>query len=234
MNAVLRAFPEGAAQSLYPHLALLDLPSDEVLIESGGSLTWVYFPVEALISTSHVMQDGSSVGIALAGNEGMIGSETVLGSSEAIGQSQVMHSGFVYRLSAERLKHEIERDADLRKVLLNYERYLLGQIIQNGACSRLHNVPQRFCRLLLCMLNRLQDNEVNLTQDSIAGILGVRRESVSEVASQLREAGVIRYSRGHMRILDRSHLEHSSCECYFRLEARLSRLQQLPCASHIP
>ena len=200
------------------------MPLGSVLAESGELLRYIYFPTDSIISLLYVMKDGASAEIAVVGNEGVIGVSLFMGGATTPSRAIVQSAGFAYRLIGLRLKEEFERHGQLLHVLLRYTQSLITQMAQTAVCNRHHSVDQQLCRWLLLSLDRLPANQLNMTQELIANMLGVRREGVTAAARKLQDLGVIRYSRGRITVLDRPKLEKLSCECYEVVKKETDRL----------
>lgn len=213
-NHLLSILPFDDYNRIKPSLELVSLPLGKVLGESGGTINYVYFPTTAIVSILAVMDNGSSAEIAVVGNDGVIGIAVFMGGETMLNRSVVQSEGFAYRLGASVLKQEFGRSGLLRHVLLRYTMALLSQMAQTAVCNRHHTIDQQLCRWLLLSLDRLPSNELTMTQELIANMLGVRREGVTEAAGKLQGAGLIHYSRGHILVLDRTGLESRVCECY--------------------
>ena len=213
-NHLLDALPADDFERLAPHLELQQLKLGDVLYESGRAMRHVYFPTTAIVSMLYVMEDGASAEIAIVGNEGILGISLFMGGESTPSRAVVQSAGYSYRMRAQALKSEFERYGSLMHLLLRYTQALITQMAQTAVCNRHHSVDQQLCRWLLLSLDRLQSNELTMTQELIANMLGVRRESITEAAGKLQGAGVISYCRGHIEILDRPRLEAQACECY--------------------
>jgi len=200
------------------------MPLGEVLYESGSQLRHVYFPTSSIVSLLYVMEDGASAEIAVVGNEGMVGVALFMGGETTPSRALVQSGGQAYRLRGQFLKDEFHRATALQHVLLRYTQALLTQMAQTAVCNRHHSVDQQLCRWLLLSLDRLPSNELSMTQELIANMLGVRREGVTEAARKLQTAGLINYSRGHITVLDRPRLEARACECYQVVKTEFDRL----------
>jgi CRP-like cAMP-binding protein len=200
------------------------MPAGKVLSESGTQPSFVYFPTTAIVSLQYLMADGSSAEIAVIGNEGIVGVSLFMGGGSALSRATVRGAGRGYRLRASVLMEDFERDAVTRHLLLLFTQALVTQVAQTAVCNRHHSVDQQLCRWLLLTLDRSLGNELPVTQELIAGMLGVRREGVTQAAGQLQKDGLIRYARGHITVLDRSALEHRVCECYLAVANEYSRL----------
>lgn len=223
-NHLLEALPATDYQRLAPHLELIKMPLGEALCESGGRLQYVYFPTTSIISLLYVMEDGASAEIAVVGNEGVLGISLFMGGETTPSRAVVQSAGEGYRLSATLLKQEFNRAGPLMRLLLRYTQALITQMAQTAVCNRHHSVEQQLCRWLLLSLDRLSGNELTMTQELIADMLGVRREGVTEAAGKLQRAGLIEYSRGHIKVLNRPGLEKRVCECYQVVKTEFDRL----------
>jgi CRP-like cAMP-binding protein len=223
-NHLLAVLPNEVVERLTPHLELVPLPLGEALYESGGHLGHVYFPIDSIVSLLYVMENGASAEIAVVGNEGLVGIALFLGGETMPNRAVVQSAGRAYRLSAPLFKQEFNRSGVLQRLLLRYTSALLTQMAQTAVCNRHHSVDLQLCRWLLLSLDRLPANELSMTQDLIANMLGVRREGVTEAAGKLQHAGLIRYSRGHITVLDRPGLEARVCECYEVVRKEFRRL----------
>jgi CRP-like cAMP-binding protein len=201
------------------------------LYESGDQLQHVYFPTASIVSLLYVMADGASAEIAVVGNEGIIGIALFMGGETMPTRAVVQSAGHAYRLKGQVLKEEFNRAGELQHLLLRYTQALLTQMSQTAVCNRHHSVDQQLCRWLLLSLDRLPSNELTMTQELIANMLGVRREGVTEAAGKLQNAGLIHYSRGHIKVLDRPRLEARACECYQVVKTEFDRLLPYPTVS---
>lgn len=208
------------------------MPLGKVLYESGEVLRHVYFPIDCIISLLYVMEDGASAEISVVGNEGLVGVALFMGGETTPSRAVVQSPGHAYRLVGQRLKDEFQSSRELRLLLLRYTQALLTQMAQTAVCNRHHSVNQQLCRWLLLSLDRLSSNSLPMTQELIANMLGVRREGVTEAAGKLQKIGVIEYSRGHIKVLDRPKLEEICCECYAVVRRESDRL--LPQPRHAP
>jgi len=200
------------------------MPLGHVLYEAGGTLTHVYFPTTAIVSLLYVMESGASAEIAVVGNEGIVGISLFMGGNSTPSRAVVQSAGSGFRLKAQVMKDEFDKAGPVLHLLLRYTQALITQMAQTAVCNRHHSLDQLLCRWLLLSLDRLQGNELVMTQELIANMLGVRREGVTEGALKLQKAGLIRYSRGHITVLDRQGLEQRSCECYAVVKKEYSRL----------
>ncbi|MEO6281511.1 Crp/Fnr family transcriptional regulator [Roseateles sp.] len=223
-NQLLAALPQAEWQRWEPLLEAVQLPLGRVLYESGSVLSHVYFPTTAIVSLLYVMEDGASAEIAVVGYEGLVGISLFMGGESTTSRAVVQSAGRGYRLRAAVLKEEFSRSSPVLHLLLRYTQALITQMAQTAVCNRHHLLDQQLCRWLLLSLDRLSGNELAMTQELIANMLGVRREGVTEAALKLQEAGLIRYARGHITVLDREGLEARSCECYSVVKQEYDRL----------
>jgi len=223
-NHLLDALPTGAYDRLAAHLELIPMRLGDVLYESGDQLRYVYFPTTAIVSLLYVMEDGASAEIAIVGNEGILGISLFMGGETTPSRAVVQSAGHGYRLKAELLKSEFGRFGPTMHLLLRYTQALITQMAQTAVCNRHHSVDQQLCRWLLLSLDRLSSNELSMTQELIANMLGVRREGVTEAAGNLQNAGLIEYRRGKITVLDRPGLEARACECYQVVKTEFDRL----------
>lgn len=223
-NCLLAAIPEQEYARLLPHLELVPLPLGTVLYESGSELRHVYFPTTAIVSLLYVMVDGASAEIAVVGKEGILGVALFMGGETMPNRAVVQSAGHAYRLKGQVLKQEFNRAEELQHLLLRYTQALLTQMAQTAVCNRHHSLDEQLCRWLLLSLERLSSNELIMTQELIANMLGVRREGVTEAAGNLQKAGLIRYQRGHITVLDLVGLETRACECYSVVKKEFDRL----------
>ena len=223
-NHLLAALPAAEFDRILPHLELVPMPLAEALYESGGRLNHVYFPTTCIISLLYVMEDGASAEIAVVGNEGLLGIALFMGGETTPSRAVVQSAGFGYRLKASVLKLEFNCGGAVMHLLLRYTQALITQMAQTAVCNRHHSVEQQLCRWLLLSLDRLPGNELSMTQELIANMLGVRREGVTEAAGKLQRDGLIRYTRGRITVLDRPKLEKTVCECYAVVKKEFDRL----------
>ncbi|MBI3478950.1 MAG: Crp/Fnr family transcriptional regulator [Nitrosomonadales bacterium] len=228
-NHLLAALPAEILDRLSPHLELIPMPLGDVLYESGGQLQHVYFPTTAILSLHYVMENGASAEIAGVGNEGVLGISLFMGGNTTPSQATVQTAGYGYRLKARLIMEEFNRtggrrSGTLHNLFLRYTQALMTQMAQTAVCNRHHSVEQQLCRWLLLTLDRLPSNELTITQELIASMLGVRREGITEAAGRLQLAGLISYRRGHITVLDRSGLESRVCECYAVVKNEFNRL----------
>ncbi len=222
-NQLLAALPDAEWLRWLPNLESVELPLGEVLYESGVAMNHVYFPTTAIVSLLYVMEDGASAEIAVTGNEGVVGISLFMGGETTPSRAVVQSAGHAFRLKAKIIKDEFNR-APVLHLLLRYTQALITQMAQTAACNRHHSLDQQLCRWLLLSMDRLQGNELVMTQELISNMLGVRREGVTESALKLQKAKLIRYRRGHITVLDRAGLERQSCECYAVVKKEYDRL----------
>jgi len=227
-NNLLAALPENDLQRWLPSLELIKMPLGTVLYEPGAALSHVYFPTTAIVSLLYVMENGASAEIAVAGNEGIIGISLFMGGESTSSRAVVQSAGDAFRMAAEVLKEEFSRSGAVLHLLLRYTQALITQMAQTAVCNRHHTLHQQLCRWLLLSLDRMQGDELIMTQELIANMLGVRREGVTEAALKLQHNGVIRYARGHIKVLDRAGLEKCTCECYAVVKKEYDRLFSIP------
>ena len=222
-NQLLAALPGEEWQRWLPQLEAVEMPLGQVLYESGTTLSHVYFPTTSIVSLLYVMENGSSAEIAVVGNEGIVGISLFMGGESTPSRAVVQSAGQGFRLKANAIKEEFNR-APVLHLLLRYTQALITQMAQTAVCNRHHSLDQQLCRWLLLSLDRLQGNELVMTQELIANMLGVRREGVTEGAVKLQKAGLIQYSRGRITVLDRPGVETRSCECYAVVKKEYDRL----------
>jgi CRP-like cAMP-binding protein len=228
-NYLLAALPAAEFERIASDLELVAMPLGEVLYESGGLLQHVYFPTTAIVSLQYVTESGASSEIAGVGHEGLLGVSLFMGGNTTPSRATVHTGGYGYRLKARMLMDEFHRAGGrragaMRDLLLRYTQALMTQMSQTAVCNRHHTVEQQLCRWLLLTLDRLPSNELTMTQELIAGMIGVRREGITEAAGRLQQAGFIRYRRGHITVLDRSGLQSRVCECYAVVKGEYDRL----------
>ena len=226
-NHILEALPQPERERLFPHLQLVALPLGKVLYESGDTLRHIYFPTDSIVSLLYVLENGQSAEIAVVGNDGAIGVALFMGGETTTNRAIVQSAGSAYQLTGARLKEEFERHGETLHILLRYTQALITHMTQTAVCNRHHTVDQQLCRWLLLSLDRLPSAELIMTQELIAGMLGVRREGVTDAAGKLQKLGVISYQRGHIKVLDRPRLEQLSCECYAVVKKETDRLMPL-------
>jgi CRP-like cAMP-binding protein len=223
-NHLLAALPADVQERLLPHMECVELPLGKVLYESGDTLRYVYFPTNSIVSLLYVMESGASAEISVVGNEGLIGVALFMGGESTTSRAIVQSAGQAYRLLGQRLKDEFNRHGALLHTLLRYTQSLITQMAQTAVCNRHHSIDQQLCRWLLLSLDRLEGNELVMTQELIANMLGVRREGVTDAAGRLQRLGVIEYHRGRIQVLNRVKLESLSCECYAVVRKESDRL----------
>jgi len=223
-NHLLRTMPDADLNRWLPHLETVDLTLGQVLYESGATLNHVYFPTNAIVSLLYVMENGASAEIAVVGNEGIVGISLFMGGGSTPSRAVVQSAGQGFRLKAQLMKDEFNRAGPVMHLLLRYTQALITQMAQTAVCNRHHSLDQQLCRWLLLSLDRLQGNELVMTQELIANMLGVRREGVTEGALKLQKLGLIRYARGRIAVLDRPGLEQRTCECYAVVKKEYDRL----------
>jgi CRP-like cAMP-binding protein len=223
-NHLLSALPTADYDRIAPHLELVKMSLGDVLYESGGRLRHVYFPTTSIVSLLYVMEDGASAEIAIVGNEGILGIALFMGGDTTPSRAVVQSAGEGYRLRASMIKTEFERFGPTMNLLLRYTQALITQMAQTAVCNRHHSIDQQLCRWLLLSLDRLSSSQLVMTQELIANMLGVRREGVTVAAGNLQAAGLIRYQRGKITVLDRPALEARCCECYKVVKTEFDRL----------
>ena len=216
--------PAAEWQRWLPHLEAVDLSLGCVLYESGATLSHVYFPTTAIVSLLYVMEDGASAEIGVVGKDGIVGVSLFMGGESTPSRAVVQSAGQGFRMRSAVLKDEFSRSSPVLHLLLRYTQALITQTAQTAVCNRHHSLDQQLCRWLLLSLDRLEGGELVMTQELIANMLGVRREGVTEAALALQEAGLIRYARGRVTVLDRPGLEARSCECYAVVKKEYDRL----------
>ncbi len=223
-NKLLAALPEAEWERWLPQLEWVDMPLGQVLCESGRTISHVYFPSNSIVSLLYVMESGASAEIAVVGNEGIVGISLFMGGESTPSRTVVQSAGEGFRLRARVIKEEFDRSGPVLRLLLRYTQALISQMAQTAVCNRHHSLDQQLCRWLLLSLDRLSGNELVMTQELIANMLGVRREGVTEGALKLQKAGLIQYSRGHITVLNRQGLEERTCECYAVVKKEYDRL----------
>ncbi len=233
-NALLARLPAVDFDRFSPQLEPVRLLRDQTLHDPDVTQRHVYFPIDCIVSLQAVLSDGASDEIAIVGNEGVVGIAVILGNDSAPSRTLVRRAGRAWRIKAESLRHEFQRIGELQLALLRYSQALLTQIAQTAVCNRHHTLDQQLCRWLLMTLDRLPSNELTVTQEQIANMLGVRREGVTEAAGKLQRAGAIRYSRGRIDVLNRHKLEESACECYKVISRECSRRSPQPLSIAAP
>jgi CRP-like cAMP-binding protein len=227
-NKLLAALPNAEWERLQPNLKPIWMPLGQPVYESGVQLDHVYFPTTSIVSVLYVLADGASAEIAVVGNEGLVGVALFMGGESTPSRAVVQSQGWAYRLKGQFLKEEFTRGGEMQHLLLRYTQALLTQMAQTAVCNRHHSIDQQLSRWLLLSLDRLQSEELTMTQELIANMLGVRREGVTEAAGNLQRAGLIRYSRGYIKVLNRAGLEARCCECYGVVKREYDRLLPTP------
>ncbi len=223
-NMLLAVLPTAERERLYPSLEPVAMALGDVVYESGSRQDYVYFPTTAIVSLLYVMEDGASAEIAVVGKEGIVGISLFMGGETTASRAVVQSAGAAFRLSGQLMKREFLRAGPMQHLFLRYTQALLTQMAQTAVCNRHHSVDQQLCRWLLLSLDRLPTNKLAMTQELIANMLGVRREGVTEAAGKLQSAGLIKYSRGQITVLDRPGLEARVCECYAVVRRECDRL----------
>jgi CRP-like cAMP-binding protein len=223
-NHLLASLSPEIYDRLAPSLELVPMPLGKILHESGGQLQHLYFPTTSIVSLLHVMVSGGAAEIAVIGRDGLVGISLFMGGNTTLSRAMVQSAGNGYRIKAGLIREEFSRGGELQALALRYTQALITQMAQTALCNRHHALEQQLCRWLLASLDRLAGNELVITQEMIANMLGVRREGVTEAAGRLQSDGMIRYSRGHITILDRSKLESRVCECYAVVKKEYERL----------
>ena len=227
-NRLLAALPDAEWRRWQPQLEIVDMPLGRVLYESGVAMGHVYFPTTAIVSLLYVMEDGASAEIAVVGREGLVGVSLFMGGGSTPSRAVVQSAGRGFRLRAAAMTEEFNLAGPVLHLLLRYTQALITQMSQTAVCNRHHSLDQQLCRWLLLSLDRLDSAELNMTQELIANMLGVRREGVTEAALKLQRAGLISYARGRITALDRRGLEARSCECYSVVKKEYDRLLPVP------
>jgi len=227
-NHLLGVLSADVQARIFPYLEEIPMPLGKVMYESGDKLRHVYFPTDSIVSLLYVMESGASAEISVVGNEGIVGVSLFMGGESTPSRAIVQSAGTAYRLPGQRLKDEFNRHGELLVLMLRYTQSLITQMSQTAVCNRHHSIDQQLCRWLLLSLDRLPANQLTMTQELIANMLGVRREGVTEAAGKLQKLGVIEYNRGHITVLDRPKLEQLSCECYGVVKTETDRLLPFP------
>jgi CRP-like cAMP-binding protein len=223
-NQLLAALPGESLERLDGALERVSLALGETVYEAGVEMRHLYFPIDGIVSLLQVMENGASAEIAVVGSEGVVGIAMFMGGASTLSRAVVQSAGHAYRLPAEALHVEFKRGGELQHLLLRYTQALITQMAQTAVCNRHHNLEQQLCRWLLMSLDRLPSNQLVMTQELIANMLGVRREGVTEAAGRLQRAGVMSYARGHIAVLDTAKLRHLACECYALVKTEYDRL----------
>jgi CRP-like cAMP-binding protein len=227
-NHILAALPAADFARILPELELVHLPRGLTMLESGDHVDFLHFPVSGIVSLIYALEDGSSSEIALVGNEGMIGISIYMGGESMPSSTEVQIAGHAYRLSRKVMKREFALGGQLQRVALLYTQALICQTSQTAVCNQHHSVEQQFCRWLLMSMDRLLGDKMSITQEQVAHLLGVRRESVTQTAGNLQNDGLIAYSRGSLAVTDRPGLEARACECYAAVKSECERLLPPP------
>jgi CRP-like cAMP-binding protein len=224
-NHLLNGLPSDVQAGLFPHLTRIPMHLGEVLYESDEPIAWTYFPIDCIVSLLYVMGDGHSAEISVVGHEGMAGIAAFTGGNSMPSRAIIQSAGDTYRMPAEEFRKVCNQpDGTMRTLMLRYTQALITQMAQTAVCNRHHTIGQQLCRWILLSLDRLPSNKLNMTQELIANMLGVRREGVTEAAGKLQKLGIIEYHRGHITVLDRARLEEMSCECYEVVRSEAERL----------
>jgi CRP-like cAMP-binding protein len=223
-NDIFHSIPDAEWGRLLPHIEPVELPLGMVLYEPGTKMRHVYFPSTAIVSLLYALEDGSSAEIAIVGREGVVGISIFMGGESTSSRAVVQSAGLGYRIHASLILQAFNESGPVMHLLLRYTQALITQMSQTAVCNRHHTLDQQFCRWLLLSLDRLSGNELVMTQELIANMLGVRREGVTEAAVKAQNAGLIRYARGHITVLDREGLEQRTCECYRVVKLEYDRL----------
>lgn len=223
-NHLLAALSPEVQNRLFPQLQLVPLPLSALLYEAQQPMPYVYFPSDSIISLQYLLLDGGSTAISVVGNEGLLGINLFMGGETTPSRSMVQSAGFAYRLPKHLVEDEFKRHGQLQTLMLRYSQFLLTQVSQTAVCNRRHSIFQQLCRWLLISLDRLDHEHLTMTQEFISNMLGVRRESVTEAANELRQAGVISYNRGLIHVINRKKLESMSCECYAAVKHEMEML----------
>lgn len=227
-NRLLAALPSADIDTLLAQLELVPMRLGDMLYEPGGQLQYAYFPTTAIVSLHYVTESGATCETAGVGNEGVLGISLFMGGDTTPSSAVVHTAGHAYRLQRRAVKQEFDRQGSMQRLLLAYVQAVITQVSQIAVCNRHHSVEQQLCRWLLATLDRIPSGELTLTQEMMAGVLGVRREGITLAAGKLQQAGTIRYRRGHLSVLDRTGLEAQACECYAVVKKELTRLAVAP------
>lgn len=223
-NHLLAALDTKDYAWLAPHLERVHLPLHAVVFGADTHAQHAYFPTTGVVSLLYDLENGSSVEICVTGNDGVVGMSLLMGGNTPMGRAVVRSAGYAYRLSVNVLANAFENRGSLRRLLLHYTQALITQMAHTGVCNEHHRIEQRLCRSLLSYLDRLPTSALTMTHETLAGMLGVRRESVTAAAKKLQDAGLIRYNRGRIEVIDRSGLEQQACECYAAVKSEFDRL----------
>jgi CRP-like cAMP-binding protein len=223
-NHLLAALDADVRERIFPYLEQVNMPLGMVLYEPGDKMRHVYFPTDSIVSLLYVMMDGASAEISVVGNEGLVGISLFMGGESTSSRAIVQSGGSGYRLLGQRLVEEFHRHGQLMALVLRYTQALITQMAQTAVCNRHHTIDQQLCRWLLLSLDRLPSQQLTMTQELIANMLGVRREGVTEAAGKLQKLGIIEYRRGNIKVIDRRALERRTCECYQVVKSETDRL----------
>lgn len=231
LNQLLAALPATEFARWKRHLEPVQLRQGQVLCEASDTPAHAHFPTTAVVSLMTLTQDGDSAEFAVVGNDGVVGISLFMGGNATPSRAVVQHAGQAWRLRAQAVKDEAGRAGPVLQTLLHYTRALIAQVAQTAMCNRYHSIDQQLCRRLLLGLDRVSSGDLPMTQELVASLLGVRREGITAAALKLQHAGAIRYSRGHIVVLDRHRLEQGSCECYAVAKKEHHRLLPVPLAA---
>ena len=231
-NQLLASLTPEEQGRLFPYLELVMLPLKQVLYGIDDKVATLYFPIDAIVSLLHVMENGASAETAMVGKEGLVGFALFMGGESSSSRAIVQSAGYAYRLKGSVFISEFQRHGKLLDLVLRYTQSLMSQKAQTAVCNRHHSIDQQLCRWLLLSIDRLPDNHLAVTHELIANMLGVRREGITEAAGKLQKLGVIEHHRGHITVLDRQALEALSCECYAVVKKETDRLLPFPCRNH--
>lgn len=223
-NYLLSVLPSAEREYLYSQLELVHMPLGQVLYESGDKLRYAYFPTTSIVSLLYVMENGSSAEIAVVGNDGIVGLSILMGGGSMPNRAVVQSAGYGYRIPTSLIQTEFNRNGPVLRLLLRYTQALITQMSQTAVCNRHHSIDQQLCRWLLLSIDRLPTNKLEMTQELIGNMLGVRREGVTRAAGKLHKAGLIDYKRGHIAVLNRAGLEERVCECYRVVRDEVARI----------
>jgi len=230
-NHLLAAMSQNEWDQVEPDMEEVDFSVNQVLCESGKTPAYMYFPTTAIVSLLYMTESGASSEVAVVGNDGAVGMSLFLSGSDSPNQAMVQSAGKGYRMRAQAAKKAINRDGAMLNIMLRYSQAMITQVTQTAVCNRHHTIDQQLCRRLLLSLDRLSSNQIVMTQEMLASMLGVRRESVTDAALKLQHLGIISYKRGLITVLDRNALEGRSCECYAITRNEQLRLQKMPLSS---
>ena len=223
-NYLLSILPSEENKRLYSQLELVEMPLGQVIYESGEKLHYAYFPTTSIVSLLYVMESGASAEIAVVGNDGIVGLSVLMGGGSMPNRAVVQSAGYGYRIRSAIIQNEFNRNGPVLRLLLRYTQALITQMSQTAVCNRHHSIDQQLCRWLLLSIDRLPANKLEMTQELIGNMLGVRREGVTKAAGKLHKAGLINYKRGHIEVLDRTGLEKRVCECYQVVRSEVKRI----------